>query len=80
MNTENNSDKSEKALRIGGVIISFKNLFTEQKIKRGSKPCKHCGNKIENGEIYTSVSYNDGFLKRGYGAFHNECWKNLYEC
>lgn len=76
---QNKELSTEKALHIGGVRILFKNLFAENKTKRGSKPCKHCGKDIGNGELYTSVSYNDGFLKRGYGAFHNDCWKFLYE-
>lgn len=39
-----------------------------------AKPCKECTKNIEIGEKYFSVTYNDGFVKKLFGAFHKNCW------
>ena len=39
-----------------------------------SKPCKECAKNIEIGEKYFYVTYNDGFKKKPFGAFHKDCW------
>ena len=64
-------------ISVNGVSTSSKYLFPEERKKRGNNPCKFCKENIENAQKYVSVRYNDGFIKRGYGAFHINCWKLL---
>lgn len=41
------------------------------------KPCKECNINIEIGEKYIFVTYNDGFKKKPYGAYHKQCWNKI---
>lgn len=50
-------------------------LIPTEKVKRsGDYPCSVCKKEIELGTSYMSVFFNDGFMKKPYGAFHTECW------
>lgn len=56
----------------------LKNLTaTEKKKQKANHICAKCTNDIIVGEKYMSVTYNDGFTFKLYGAFHSECWKSF---
>ncbi len=50
-------------------------MYKTKKTKaRTEKVCKKCDGKICPGEEYLWVDYDDGFWKRGFGAFHEKCF------
>ena len=54
---------------------NINNLIPVIKTKQGTEtPCKFCSKKIEPKSKYLSIIYSDGFTKRGFGAFHFNCW------
>lgn len=55
-----------------------KNLVAKETSKRKcNQACSHCGADVVRGEKYMSITYNDGFVRKFYGAFHMDCWKSF---
>lgn len=58
----------------------FKYFFPAIKKKqKNSHICKECNTDIIVGEKYMSVTYNDAFIIKLYGAFHLQCWEHFKE-
>jgi hypothetical protein len=67
MSNINNSNPTKAFLK--------KNLVAKETSKRKcNQACSNCGADVVRGERYMSVQYNDGFVKKFYGAFHMDCW------
>lgn len=74
-----NLSESTKGNNANTVLASrLKNLIATEKTKRRANHiCAKCATDIVIGEKYMSVTYNDTFTYKLYGAFHSECWKNF---
>lgn len=66
-----NTQENKKVERVDKLVSS---IHTKRKC---SKTCNKCNGTIEIGDQYTVVKYDDGFISKVYGVYHNECWEEI---